>query len=283
MEVDALAGEMGRWAAWMPRLALAVAAVLIAWLVGRLLARAVTVLLRRADLDLDRGFFRTLTKGLCLFIGVAVALNILGLQAVAVSLLAGGGITAVVLGFAFRELGENLLAGLFLAFSRPFNVGDLIQSGDTVGRVRGIFLRHTHIRADDGRDVFVPSSQLFKEPLHNYTLDGLRRFDFSVGIDYANGAESACTLLRGVARGTPGVLADPAADATVSALLPTYVELKVFYWVNTDDDATPVGQVRNRVMDGCRAALLENGYTVSADTTSNVAVRRLDAPGADGG
>ena len=49
-----------------------------------------------ADLDLDRGFFRTLTKGLCLFIGVAVALNILGLQAVAVSLLAGGGMLKLV-------------------------------------------------------------------------------------------------------------------------------------------------------------------------------------------
>lgn len=282
MEIDALTEEMGRWAAFLPRLALAVAAILVAWLVGRLLARAVTLLLSRADLDLDRGFFRTLTKGVCLFIGLAVALNILGLEAVAVSLLAGGGITAVVLGFAFREIGENLLAGMFLAFSRPFNVGDLIESGGILGRVRGIFLRYTHIRTDDGRDVFVPSAQLVKEPLHNYTLDGLRRFDFVVGIDYANGAEAACGLLRDVARGAPGVLADPAADAIVSALLPTYVELKVFYWVNTNDADHPLGAVRNRVMDRCRAALLENGYTVSADTSSNITVRRAEDQGASG-
>jgi small-conductance mechanosensitive channel len=59
-----------------------------------------------------------------------VALNILGLERVAVSVLAGGGVTAVVLGFAFREIGENFLAGIFLAFSSPFKTGDLIRTED---------------------------------------------------------------------------------------------------------------------------------------------------------
>jgi small-conductance mechanosensitive channel len=59
-------------------------------------------------------------------LGFALALNLVGLRAVASGLQAGGGITAVVLGFAFREIGENLLAGFLLAFSRPFKVNDII-------------------------------------------------------------------------------------------------------------------------------------------------------------
>ena len=67
-----------------------------------------------------RNFFQSLSVWILSIIGLFVALNILGLKSLAASLLAGGGITAVVLGFAFRDIGENFLAGFFLAFSRPF-------------------------------------------------------------------------------------------------------------------------------------------------------------------
>ena len=72
-------------------------------------------------------------------IGLVLGLNILRLTAVATSLLATGGLVAVVLGFAFREIGENLLAGLFLGMSRSFEVGDLIESSGHRGKVREIF------------------------------------------------------------------------------------------------------------------------------------------------
>jgi len=97
---------------------------------------------------------------LCLYFGLIQALENLAL-----SVLAGGGVTAIVLGFAFWEIGENLIAGVFLAFSRPFNIGDFINTEGFECRVQSIALRYTHLRADDGRDLFIPSSQLFSKSL----------------------------------------------------------------------------------------------------------------------
>ena len=108
-------------------------------------------------------------------LGLVIGLQILGLTAVATSLLATGGLVAVVLGFAFREIGENFLAGLLLSFSRSFEVGDLIESAGHRGRVKEIDLRQVWLRSADGRDIFVPSAEVFRSVLVNFTRDGLRR------------------------------------------------------------------------------------------------------------
>lgn len=266
--------EQGRLLiAFAPRLLAALIVLLLFLLLGRALARAVSALLGRLSKQrIHDKFIRTLIQLVSLYFGVVLALNIVGLESLALSILAGGGVTAIVLGFAFREIGENLIAGVFLAFSRPFSVGDLINSEGLEGRVRSIELRYTHLRADDGRDIYVPSSQLFSKPLINYTQDGLRRFSFTVGIDYANDAKKACSLLLETVQQVVGVLEEPEPVSLITSLEPQYVELTVHYWQNLFDSDVDGWRLRINVLDGCRRELLENGFTVSSDTSSNVAL-----------
>lgn len=273
--------DWSRFTAYAPRLLATVLVLLIAWIAGRILARLVVAVLRRTGLQqIHEPFFRITTTLLLLFPGLVVALNILGLDRLAVSLLAGGGITAIIIGFAFREIGENFLAGFFLAFSRPFNTGDVIRTEDNEGRVREITMRYTHLRTDDGRDVYVPNSQIFNKPLTNFTRDGLRRTAFSVGIDYNHDASTACALLDRTVREVTGVLPDPAPGAFIQALAPQYVELQVYFWVDTFNKGTHLGLIRTGVMDACRKALLDGGYTVSPDIYTNIFLKQ--DPGAGG-
>ena len=144
----------------------------------------------------------------------------LKLTALATSLLATGGLMAVVLGFAFRDIGENLLAGVLLAFSRSFDVGDLIESSGLQGRVRAIELRHVHIRTADGCDIFIPSAAIFRNPLHNFTRDGLRRGRFTVGIDYGDDPVRALEILAETVGSTPGVLPEPKSSVAMSGFTP---------------------------------------------------------------
>lgn len=259
--------------AFAPRLFGAVLILILFYFLGRFLSMTLSALLRKISQDrIHETFFRTVIKLLCLYLGLVLALNVVGLEKLSLSILAGGGVTAIVLGFAFREIGENFIAGVFLAFSRPFNIGDLINSEGIEGRVKSIQLRNTHLRADDGRDIFVPSSQLFSKPVINYTRDGLRRFSFKVGIDYANDAKAACNLLLDTVSSINGVLEDPAPATSISSLEPQYVELIVHYWQNVFDGEVDGRSLRINIMDACRKALLENNYTVSAETTSNIAL-----------
>lgn len=268
----------------LPNLALAFVVLLVFFFLGKYFGRLVILLFKKTPLrNVHESFFSTLILLIALFFGTIVASNILGLEGLAISLLAGGGVTAVVLGFAFREVGENFLAGIFLAFSSPFKSGDVIRSEDMEGKVVRIDLRSTHIRTDDGCDVFIPSSQLFNRPVMNFTRDGLRRFSFTAGIDYANDAAAACELLTATLTETPGVLQNPAPLVHIQDLDVSQVTLKGTFWVDVFRLKTSSRTVRTQVLDRCRQALLENGYTVSAETTSNLAVALKDERQPDSG
>lgn len=271
--LDLLQKEWHSIILYLPRVVVAIVIVFLSYILGKNFANITLIFLRRSSIsNIHYAFFRIAAVSLVVFMGLVLAFNILGLERIAMSMIASGGATAIILGFAFREIGENFLAGLFLAFNRPFNIGDSIKTEEIEGQVESLELRYTHIRTDDGRDVYVPSSQLFNKPVTNFTKDGLRRISFSVGIDYSNDAKAACALLSQTVEDIHGVLADPPPGAFISTLSPQYVELKVFYWVDVFDQTISILSIRNDVIDHCRKALLDNGYIVSSETTSNLAV-----------
>lgn len=203
-------------------------------------------------------------------LGLIIALNMVGLTEVATSFLAAGGVMAVVLGFAFREIGENLLAGLFLSFSRSFDVGDLIESNGIRGIVRRIEIRDVHIRTADGCDIFIPSATIYKNPLHNFTRDGLRRGNFTVGIDYGDDLQKARELLLSTVQKNNHVLGEPAPNIQISGFTPAYVELEVFLWINTFSEGPGLAATRSQVMNECHQALANNGFTFSSNVTTAI-------------
>ncbi len=255
-----------------PQVLAAILVLVGMFLLGRLSGNILLRIMKKSELSAThQKFFRKLLIGLFMVIGVSVALNILGLKAASMGLLTGGGITALAIGIAFKDIGENILAGIYMAFSKPFTMGDLIATGEFEGTVRDVELRHTHIRTYDGSDIFVPNAKIFSDALVNYTRDGLRRISFTVGIDYADDARRACSLLQARVRTLDKVLQSPEAVVSINGLTPQYVELKIYYWINTFDKAGSIWDIKSNVMDTCRKVLIENGFTFSSDVaTANV-------------
>ena len=269
--VNLIKEDWYNFVAFSPRLLIAVIVLVTSYFIGKYFAKVVTAIMRKTSIrEVHESFFRIVLITIVSFLGLIISLNILGLEKLAVSVLAGGGVTAIVLGFAFREIGENFLAGIFLSFSRPFKTGDAIKTEDIEGRVQDIELRYTHLRTDDGRDIYVPSSQLFNKPVTNFTKDGLRRISFTVGIDYSNDSKAACTLLKNTVEAVKGVLNDPIPGAYILGISPEYVEIQVFFWVDVFDKAVSILDVRTEVMDHCRKALLSEEYIVNSETTANI-------------
>lgn len=265
---------VNEWEAFLraaPRLVFALIVFALIVAIGRLAGRGLSLILAQADSPLThREFFRKVVLWVFVFIGISIALNIIGLKGAAAGLLTGGGVTAVVLGFAFREIGENFLAGFFLAFSRPFRQGDLIRSGDIEGVVTGTEIRSTKIRTAEGSDIFIPSSQLFKSPLINYTLDGLRRLEFKVGIDYRDDPDVACKRILELIAHNKNVLPQPKPFAGISELAASCVIISVTFWLDTLNIDADIRQIRSDLMNQCRVALLEGGFTVSSEVTTAV-------------
>ena len=270
----------------LPEILFALLTITIFYFLGRMGRNLYKRILDRTPLSSSNViFFGKLIHIAVLIVGVLIALNILGLYGIATSILASGGITAVILGFAFKDIGENFLAGFFMAFSRPFTNGDLIESEGLTGRVQNIEMRHTHIRTADGCDVFIPSSQLLSKPLKNYTRDGLRRGSFSVGIDYRDNADRACELLLQKVDEYEKVIKSPAPSVQVSGFNPLYIELTVYFWIEVDLSKQEVylADVQSELMDICRVTLSENGFTFSSEVTNavdmnevNVNIKKVD-------
>jgi small conductance mechanosensitive channel len=133
----------------------------LAYLLSRWTFQGARWVLRQAVRDrLLASFTARLLSYAVFTAGIALIIRLLGWQDEVATVVAGAGLTVAVLGFAFRDIGENLLAGLFLAASRPFTVSDIVQVGGVEGTVLRINLRYTQLRTFDGRDAFVPNAQV---------------------------------------------------------------------------------------------------------------------------
>jgi small-conductance mechanosensitive channel len=256
----------------LPQIIGAIVAITIFYFIGKLVSNGIYKILgrRRSKVTKQTRLVRRLVRWGFNLVGYFIALNILGLTQIATSFLAAGGVVAIVIGFAFREIGENLLAGLFLSFSRSFSVGDLIESNGIRGVVKRIEIRDVHIRTADACDIFIPSSFIYKNPLYNFTRDGLRRANFTIGIDYGDNLKEAIRVLKNTTSNNDLVLDDPAPVIQISNFTPTYVELQIFFWVNLFDTTLDIFEIKSQIMDASHSMLSENNFTFSSNVTTAV-------------
>ena len=275
--LESLQSELELFIAFLPRLTLAVLVAFFIYLLGRAAVWGTAkVLVRTSMPSTYHPFFKKLVSGLSWFLAFIAFLNLIGYTNLAASVLAGGGLTAVMLGFAFKDIGENFLAGFFLAVSRPFDMDDIIETEGITGRVKKIELRSTHIRTSDGSDVFIPSVQLFTRPLKNYTLDGLQRGSFIIGIDYRDDVSKARELLLETVTNTKKVLKSPPPSIRIKQFEANFVSLQILFWINAKDPEHGLGKIGSEAMDACRITLLENGYTVSSEVKTGITLDPVD-------
>jgi len=222
---------------------------------------------RRVDDMLLVNFVGRTILILFILLGIVFFLNAIGLGTAAGSLLAGAGVSAIILGFAFKDIGENFIAGFFLAFSRPFSIGDLIEVEGVKGTVRAMNFRTTHIRTFDGQDIFLPNAMLVKNPLSNYTRDGLLRHKFVLGIDYGDNIGKAMRIVISALRKMeeleqvqglePFVMIENFGTSTVN--------LGIYYWINSDKQKRSVITLKNEAMALGLTALTDAGFSLPAD------------------
>lgn len=164
--------------------------------------------------------------------GLVSAFSIMGFSGLANSLLAGAGISAIIFGFAFKDIAENFLAGLLLAVNRPFKTGNIIEVDGFKGTVRGMDLRVTHIRNIEGKDIYIPNSLIVKNVVTNYTKDGSLRQDFIIGLDLNANFHQAREIILAYLHEQPEVLETPEANVIVKQLGEFTLDVQVLFWVD---------------------------------------------------
>ncbi len=234
----------------IPRLIMAVIVITLAWIIARLIRNITNrKLKKRMEDPLLAEFLATMVRALIIIIGVSIAFKVLGLSGVTASILAGAGITAFIIGFALRDIGENFLAGILMAFKRPFRVGDFVETGPIRGRVVALNIRDTQLKTPDGKDVFVPNANIIKNPLINYTIDGFLRFDFVVNVPKGASHEAVMKDIEAAVESVEGVIRRRRkTELYVSAINPGGTGLTVSFWIDTFRSKTTSEKIRSEVM-----------------------------------
>ena len=219
----------------IPKLVIGVVLVTIFLFAFRYLRRRVVKFSGlKADDQLLVGFIDNIFRTVNISLGVLLFLYVIGQAGLASSVLGAATLSSVVIGFAFKDIAENFLAGVIMAFNRPFRLGDTIMTGSVEGSIIEMSLRDTHVKTFDGKDVFVPNGQIIKNPLYNYTIDGFIRGNFTIGVDYDSDIEQTRKIILEVVENVPGVLNDTKPPRThVKNLNTSTVDIEVHYWINT--------------------------------------------------
>lgn len=193
--VDKLENWISTFIEMLPNLVMAMLILIIFYVVGKLIRKAVNKLLNQVtDNKTIIHLLETVAGVMILSIGIFIALGILNLDGTVKSLLAGAGIVGLALGFAFQDIASNFISGIFLSVRHPFGIGDIIQSNGYYGTVQKLNLRNTILQTPQGQIIYLPNKKVFDSPMENFTKNGERRIDLVCGVSYGDDLEKAKRL-----------------------------------------------------------------------------------------
>ncbi len=179
---------------------------------------------------------------------IVVCLGILGFKDITDKILAGTALTTFIIGFALKDIGENFLAGILMAFRRPFKIGDLIEVEGMRGRVKKMSLRETNIKTLDGKDVFIPNSIILKNPLENFTYNQLLRSEVTLNIAFFEDLETIMKDILAIINSFEEIEKEPKSTIYIQEIDGEKIKLRVAYWFKTTDVTAPGNSLKSDVL-----------------------------------
>lgn len=227
-----LTQELYSLAAAVPFLLLSLLVIWIAWLLGGWLSRR-ALLDRVAQRNpFLRELASTTVRWLIVLLGVLIALEIMQATALVGAVLGSAGVLGVALGFAFKDILENYLAGILMSLRQPFAPRDHVVINGNEGVVIALTSRATILMTLDGNHLRLPNAMVFRSVTLNYTRNPSRRFEFDVGVGVGEDLVQAQQIGVAELEEIDGVMDTPPPRAYIISLGDSSVQLRFHGWVD---------------------------------------------------
>jgi small-conductance mechanosensitive channel len=195
------------------------------------------------------------TRALLLFLGLILALSIVGIDLTALSVL--GGAVGVGIGFGLQKLAANYVSGFVILAERSLRIGDHVRVDGFEGMVTEINARYTVVHSQTGRESIVPNEMLVSSRVENLSLaDSVVYQSTKVQVGYDSDVAQVIALLTQAALAQPRVLRDPEPSVQLSEFAPDGLEFTVVYWIN--DLQNGQGNLRSDINMAILALLRQN-------------------------
>ncbi|HEV7798407.1 MAG TPA: mechanosensitive ion channel family protein [Pyrinomonadaceae bacterium] len=174
------------------------------------------------------------------------------------------GIGSVAIGFAFRDILQNFLAGILILLAQPFRLGEEIAVEGYEGVVEEIQARATLIRTSDGFLIVIPNATIYTKTVTILNSYAARR----TAVEFEVGLRDDPELIRRLVKQAIGrdreVLKVPEPDAILLGFGRGCLSVSARWW--TDSKHTDQVVVRDRVVAYIKNTLVENGIDLSYPT-----------------
>jgi len=204
-----------------------------------------------------------------LFFGFLVVITIALPSMRPVDIFASLGIGSVAIGFAFKDILQNWIAGFFILIRRPFHRGDQIKIGDIEGTVQAVETRATLVKTYNGRLVIIPNSDIYTRTVTVHTAYETRRTEIIVPVGMGVDLEQAMQVFCKAVSGVEHVLPDPPPEALPWEFNANNVNIRVRWWMKSQRTF----EVRSRAaaVIAIKVAAEEAGIDIPKDTTISFA------------
>lgn len=223
---------------WIALYGLKLVAAVLILVIGRLAAKGVRALIRRAlqkakvDETLVAFVSSLCYAGIIAFVVIA-ALGQIGVQTASfVAVLAAAGLAV---GLALQGSLSNFAAGVLMILFKPFKVGDFIEGGGVSGTVEEIGIFSTELKSPDNKRIIVPNAKMTGDNIVNYTAKETRRVDIVAGVSYGDDLDKVRKVLEEIMASDERILKDPAPTIAVVELADSCVKFAVRPWAKTSD------------------------------------------------
>lgn len=264
--------------ATLPSVVIGILVLMAAWLIARFAAGIVRRITGHTHLRGDlRELLESLVKVAVWVIGFLLAATIVVPGFTFGGMIAGLGIGAVAIGFAFQDIFKNFLAGVLIMLREKMHIGDTIECDQITGTVEHITLRETHVRAPSGELTIVPNSMLAEKPVHIVTDQTVRRGEATVAVGFGKDVELVRTTLERAVRSVDAVAGDRPVEVLVQDIDGSGGALVMVLRWWTDARANAMGEVRSRVLAAVAEACAADDVALPAAAAEPVAREVKDA------
>ncbi|MGB3710517.1 MAG: mechanosensitive ion channel family protein [Erythrobacter sp.] len=245
----------------LPQIAIALVVIIVTAIVANFAARIADGLIGKSSLRPSlRNLLETLVKLGVWLLGLLIAMIIVFPGLTVGSLVAGLGIGAVAIGFAFQDIFENFLAGVLIMIREKMRIGDVIECEGIVGKVEHITLRETHVRSLSGELTVVPNSLLFKNPVKILTDEEKRRHEVVIGVSYDTDLDEAAEVIRKAVSAVEEIEVEKGLDIFAQEFNSSSVDFLVRWWAGS----TPRGgwESKDKVVRAIKRGLDDAGIEI---------------------
>jgi small conductance mechanosensitive channel len=201
--------------------------LILGWFVAGIITKFLARFLKRHNVDVTVSkFLVSIVKIIIIALAALIALGKFGITIA--PFIAGLSVIGFGTSFALQGPLSNYAAGITLVFTKPFKVGDIIETSGVMGEVEDMTLARTKVRTVDGNAIIIPNKHIIGEIIHNYSQ--FKKLDITVGVSYDSDVDKAIGVVRNIIKNDKRVSSKPEPKIGISEFADSSINIYSRLW-----------------------------------------------------